>query len=314
MNVVTSDGDSVAVTYTGSGWAALGALQRMAIESVSISPEEGLRVDTVLSSADGAHQVPTFFNARGARYGLFRTSDGMMILGGMVLPNGLPAGVAGALVSPGSNGETRITVGTTTEGSGESRVDVAKLHMIQPSLDGATPSNPTPTGERTPIRFETRRATALVGGVYRDVFYPSVRALKALSLILEDEAGAEQGGLYVQKTGGVTESTTDGFFSAFLRKRSRNGFGIYDGRTAFSVGANAVVDITIPYTDYAGYPATLSGVPIVQATVNTEMTSGSTPVTCLTKEITTTNFKVRVTNGTSGTRTGYIHWTAYDQA
>ena len=99
-NTVTSDGASVTVSYTGSGWAAAGAVQRVAVESVSITPEQGLRVDTVLTSADGSQQVPTYFNARGARYGLFRASDGKLINGAKALPSGRAVGVTEALMHP----------------------------------------------------------------------------------------------------------------------------------------------------------------------------------------------------------------------
>jgi len=99
-NTVTSDGASVSVAYTGSGWAAVGNVQRVAVESVSITPEQGLRVDTVLTSADGSQQVPTYFNARGARYGLFRASDGKLINGAKALPSGRAVGVTEALMHP----------------------------------------------------------------------------------------------------------------------------------------------------------------------------------------------------------------------
>ncbi len=224
-NLVASDGATVSVAYTGSGWAALGAVQRMAIESVSISPEEGLRVDTVLSSADGAHQVLTFFNARGARYGLFRSSDGMMILGGMVLPNGQPAGVAGALVSPGAAGETRIGIETAASGSGQARVDTAALHLVQPSFMRATGPDFAPTGETTPVKIEAVRSTLLnAQSECVDNYSVSIKALNALRLIAMGEGGTELAWLLVQRSPEGSTIYTDGAYSASDSARTLSNF------------------------------------------------------------------------------------------
>jgi len=224
-NTVTSDGASVAVSYTGSGWAAAGAVQRVAVESVSITPEQGLRVDTVLTSADGKRQVPTYFNARGSRYGLFRTSDGMMILGGMVLPNGQPAGIAGALVSPGATGETRIEIETVSQGSGQARIDTAALHLVQPSFAGATDVNPAPTGEKVPVWFEAVRTTLLNGDqTYADSYRTAIKALGSMQLIALGDGGEALAWLLVEHTpeGGLIH--TDGAYSASDSERTLANF------------------------------------------------------------------------------------------
>ena len=225
LNTVAGDGASITVQYTGSGWAALGAVNRMAIEAVSISPEEGLRVDTVLSSADGAHHVPTFFNARGAKYGLFRSSDGMMILGGMVLPNGRSAGVAGALVSPGAAGETRVEIETATEGSGQARVDTAALNLVQPSFSGATGANPAPTGEKMPVRIEAVRSAFLnAQSEYVDNFSVALKALGGMRLVALNEDGGELAWLQVQRGPEGSTIYTDGAYSASDKARTLANF------------------------------------------------------------------------------------------
>jgi hypothetical protein len=225
VNCVVSSGLSIAAAYTGSGWEALGAVQRVAVEAVSISPEEGLRVDTVLTSPDGAHQVPTFFNARGARYGLFRTSDGMMILGGMVLPNGQSAGVAGALVSPGAAGETRIGIETASSGTGQVRVDTAALHLVQPSFDGATGPDFAPTGEKTPVKIEAVRSTLLDGqSQCVDNYSVSIKALNALRLIVMGDGASELAWLTVQRGSEGSTIYTDGAYSASDSARTLSNF------------------------------------------------------------------------------------------
>jgi len=225
VNTVSCDGAAVLVEYAGSGWAALGATQRFQAESVAITPEEGLRVDTTLVSADGAHQVPTYFNARGTKYGLFRASDGVMILGGMVLPSGQPAGVAGALVSPGATGETRIEIETASSGSGQARVDTAALHLVQPSLEGATDLNPAPTGEKVPVWFEAVRTTLLdADSRYIDNYNASIKALGSVQLAALNEGGGTLAWLIVERTaeGGLVH--TDGAYAATDSRRTLANF------------------------------------------------------------------------------------------
>jgi hypothetical protein len=222
-NTVTNDGTSVVVTYTGTGWAALGAVERVAVESVSITPEQGLRVDTVLTN--GSTSVPTYFNARGSKYGLFRTSDGMLILGGMVLPNGQPAGVAGALVSQGATGETRVEIETASEGSGQARVDTAALHLVQPSFAGATDLSPAATGEKVPVWFEAVRTTLLDGNArYVDSFSGAIKALDSMRLVALGDSGEELAWLLIEYTseGGLVH--TGGAFSASDSERTLANF------------------------------------------------------------------------------------------
>lgn len=224
VTCIVSSALTTVATYTGSGWESLGAVQRIAVESVKISPEDGLRVDTILSSADGTHQVPTFFNARGSRYGLFRTSDGMLILGGMVLPNGQPAGVAEALVSPGESGDTRIGVETSAEGTGSARVDTAAIRLVQPSFTGATDPN-VPTGEKVPVKIESVRSTLLNGqGQYVDNYSASIKALNALRLVAMGEGGSELAWLLVQRASEGSTIYTDGAYSASDSARTLSNF------------------------------------------------------------------------------------------
>jgi len=117
VNTVTSDGASVTVDYTGSGWAAVGAVQRMNVEAVTISPEQGLRVDTILTSDDGSQQVPTYFNARGKRFGLFRTADNRMLAGAGVMPDGRGYWAANVIRDPTSDLDLSFTVDAATLGA-----------------------------------------------------------------------------------------------------------------------------------------------------------------------------------------------------
>jgi len=225
VNAITSTGASVTVEYTGSGWEAVGALQRLSVESVSITPEEGLRVDTVLQSADGAHQIPTYFSARGAKYGLFRSSDGAMILGGMVLPNGQPSGVAGAIVSPGSSGDSRIVVETASEGSGHARVDTAALHLVQPSFQGATDLNPAATGEKVPVWIEAVRSTVQnANSEYVDNYNAAVKALSSMRLVAMNESGNELSWLLLQRTSEGSTIYTDGAYDGSDKARTLANF------------------------------------------------------------------------------------------
>ncbi len=224
-NTILSDGTPLTVTYTGSGWAAVGGVQRLGVESVSITPEEGLRVDTVLQSADGAHQVSTFFNAQGSRYGLFRSSDGEMILGGMVLPSGQSAGVAGALVEPGSSGESRIEIKTSSDGTGEARVDTAALRLVQPGFAGATDSNPSSTGEKVPFWIESTRNTVRGANLeYADNFNASVKALDALRLTAIGDDGGELAWLLIQRAAGASLVYAGGAYDAADPERTLSNF------------------------------------------------------------------------------------------
>lgn len=215
-NIVTSDGQSVTTDYTGSGWDTIGSVQRLDIESVSISNEQGLRVDTILANGDGSVEVPTFFNARGRRYGLFRTTTGEMLLGGMILPNGEPAGVAGAMVSPGTNGDVRFIIDTQILEGGTSIGGDAALRLVMPSFAGS-PSQfeLIKSGEKVPWALETDWGMLLDGeGVLQDNYSNHLKALDHMRFVIVNSAGAEQCWLLLQKSSEGSAIYTDGAYAA----------------------------------------------------------------------------------------------------
>ncbi len=116
-NTVTSDGASVAVGYTGSGWAAIGRVQRLNVEAVSVSPEQGLRVDTVLTSEDGSQSVNTYFNARGTKFGLFNITNDTMIAGAGVMPDGRGFWASNVIKDPSVSSDFYAEVATQSDTS-----------------------------------------------------------------------------------------------------------------------------------------------------------------------------------------------------
>ena len=76
-NTVTSDGASVTVSYTGSGWAAAGAVQRIKIKSFSLDPETGLRIDQYM----GGEQSKTYMLADSEDLGFYSTANNKRFAG-----------------------------------------------------------------------------------------------------------------------------------------------------------------------------------------------------------------------------------------
>ncbi len=96
-NTVTSDGASVAVDYTGSGWAAIGRVQRLAIEAVEITPELGIKVSQVLTDGTATKNVYTRLYSKGLE--IYDADTGDMI-GGLIYKNGEVYLFATALADP----------------------------------------------------------------------------------------------------------------------------------------------------------------------------------------------------------------------
>lgn len=96
-NTVTSDGASVVVAYTGSGWDAVGAVQRLAIEAVEITPEFGIKVAHVLTDGTNTKNVFTLHNSKGFQF--FDAGTGEL-LGGLFMMNGEVFLFSSALADP----------------------------------------------------------------------------------------------------------------------------------------------------------------------------------------------------------------------
>ena len=225
-NVVASDGASISVAYAGSGWVSQGVPQRIDIESVSISKEQGLRVDTILSSDDGATEVPTYFNARSRKFGLFRLSDGRMLIGAIILPNGESAGVADALISPGTNGDVRIGIDTNSEGSGLGIGADGSMKIIMPTYAGS-PSHLelVKSGEAVPLVIQCDWGIYLDGeGQVQDLFNSSIKALNILRMVATDTDGIERAYLKVFESSEGSLVTTDGAYSASDSERTISNF------------------------------------------------------------------------------------------
>ena len=188
----------------------------MAVESVSISPEEGLRVDTIL--ANGGTSVPTFFNARGSRYGLFRSADEKMLQGAKVVWNGTTyrvVGVGSGMMDPDGDGSSLFVV-VTSDGK-------TLLALETNSLAGATSeTNPTPTGRVHTIEMGAVNAGTYYGGMWTDDWYSYLKG-KGLFEISSD------GQLVLTATNGVVLGfvagdvipTTSNSYDPWIRRHQR---------------------------------------------------------------------------------------------
>ena len=85
-NTVTSNGASVIVDYTGSGWAAVGAVQRLGIENVEVTPEFGLKCTHVLTEGAETKSVYTRLYHGGLQIFDGETNE---IIGGLFMKNGV---------------------------------------------------------------------------------------------------------------------------------------------------------------------------------------------------------------------------------
>ncbi len=113
QNVITSDGASVAVTYTGSGWAAVGAVERIAIEAVEITPELGIKVSQILTDGTNTKNVYTQLYSQGLK--IFDADTGDLI-GGLFMRNGEVFLFSSALADPRVSSDTSVRLKSFTNG------------------------------------------------------------------------------------------------------------------------------------------------------------------------------------------------------
>lgn len=96
-NLIASNGTVVSVSYTGSGWEAVGSVQRISIEAVEMTPELGIKVAHVLTDGTDTKNVYTLHNSKGFS---FFDADTGELLGGLVMMNGEVFLFASALADP----------------------------------------------------------------------------------------------------------------------------------------------------------------------------------------------------------------------
>ena len=150
----------------------------VAVEAVSITGKNGLRVDTVLSS--GAYEVPVYFSAKGTQVGLFRASDDKQLWGGKLLSTGQVVTVTGALVDPDATGESFVDI--RTQFDAESDTSNTTLRLMGVSFDGAPdpdPDNPSltpdPVGSAAMVTIGADTSPAWDGSTYVDEVYGFLR-------------------------------------------------------------------------------------------------------------------------------------------
>lgn len=143
----------------------------VAVEAVSITGADGLRVDTVLTG--GEVSVPVYFSAKGTQVGLFRASDSRQLWGGKLLGNGRVVTVTGALVDPDASGESFVDI--QTQYDAENHTTGTTLRLMGVSFDGAAdpdPENPSfapePTGSAAMVTLGVDTSPAWDGSAYRD--------------------------------------------------------------------------------------------------------------------------------------------------
>jgi uncharacterized protein YjbI with pentapeptide repeats len=182
VNIVTSDGASVAVEYTGSGWAAVGAVQRLAIEAVEITPELGINVSQTLTDGTNTKNVYTRLYSKGLE--IYDADTGDMI-GGLVARNGKVFLAATALTNPGGDGSSRVDVETLNYE--DNTVYGTEFIVRCDSYDGvANESNPSPAGSINGMNIGSYNAPAWQGSQYADDFYSHIHARGIFEIVSTD--------------------------------------------------------------------------------------------------------------------------------
>jgi hypothetical protein len=114
INTVTSDGASITVGYTGSGWVTLGSVERIAIEAVEITPEFGIKVTQILTDGTNTKNVYTQLYSKGLKIYNADTGD---LIGGLYMQNGEVYLFASALADPRVASDFSASIETGTDGS-----------------------------------------------------------------------------------------------------------------------------------------------------------------------------------------------------
>lgn len=119
--------------------------------SIRLNNQQGLSVGVTLENGETA--VQTRFIAKDDAYGLYRVSDGALLQGAKLMPDGSVVGVSSAIIDPESGGASyaHITASPDIEGDVPDGAYMA-LRLMGISYNGATdpdPSNPTYAPEQT---------------------------------------------------------------------------------------------------------------------------------------------------------------------
>jgi hypothetical protein len=98
INNISSNGSSMTINYTGSGWELVsGKANSLYASATQKFDANGLEIT---QTAIGGQPANTKFKANTHEYGLFRTSDDKVILGSKMLPEGRLLTVTQALTNP----------------------------------------------------------------------------------------------------------------------------------------------------------------------------------------------------------------------
>jgi len=115
-NTVASDGVSVAVAYTGSGWALVSKEARRLYAGANYKLDEnGLEITQ--TALDGS-AISTKYVANSQKHGLFRASDNKMLQGAKVLSDGSVTTVTQSLMDPDASDDLRIGLKAYTVSDG----------------------------------------------------------------------------------------------------------------------------------------------------------------------------------------------------
>lgn len=134
----------------------------MQFENVQLSKEDGLRIDTVLTS--GGVTASLYFKATGTQIGLYRTLDDVQVWGGKLLSDGTIVTVTSALIDPTGDGSSVFLVKT---------IDGATLlSLSMNSYEGATDEvNPVSVGRLDGLNIGAWNAKVWQTDSYEDDFY-----------------------------------------------------------------------------------------------------------------------------------------------
>jgi hypothetical protein len=134
--------------------------------SIALNNQQGLSIDVTLENGETA--VQTRFIAKDNIYGLFRISDGKLLHGGRLLPDGRVVGVAGALIDPDATGEAYVLF--TTDAQEDHSLTALDLFGV--SYDGSTDEEvPEQTGCIKGVSVSVDSIPEWDGDEWIDVFY-----------------------------------------------------------------------------------------------------------------------------------------------
>jgi hypothetical protein len=172
MNTVTSDGASVTVNYTGSGWALISGTARRLYAGAGYKFDENGE-EITMTSIDGK-PVATKYIANAQKYGIFRSSDGRLLQGAKTLADGRVAGASSLIVDPDGDDSSYFEVKTSEGG--------VHFTMVAGTHDGPGPTdepdfaNVPITAWRALIGLGAYIIPSWVTGEYSDEIYTELDA------------------------------------------------------------------------------------------------------------------------------------------